>query len=132
MLVLFGYRIASKSAKSTYHVIYTKQIYIFHDNHLFFLNQEQVFEGGDTSKFKEHTIRQRLALDTITRLMNSNPQSIDLEINKNLNEWIIEEWTHDLDVKPTIYDLSSIGNFMAYAKEFYTETTVNSLKIPLC
>lgn len=91
-----------------------------------------MFDGGDTSEFGEHTIRQRLALDTITRLMNSNPQSMDLKIYKKLNEWIIEEWTYDLDFKPTIYDLNSIGNFMAYAKEFYTKTTVNPLKISLC
>lgn len=91
-----------------------------------------MFDDGDTSNFKEHTIRQRLALDTITRLTNNNPRSMDLEINKNLNEWIIEEWTYDLHVKPTIYDLSSIRNFMAYAKEFYTKTTVSSLKISLC
>lgn len=91
-----------------------------------------MFDGGDTSEFREHTIRQRLALDTITRLTNSNPQAMDLEINKNLHEWIIKEWTYDLDVKPTTHDLSSIGNFMAYAKEFYTKTNVYSLKISLC
>jgi len=80
-----------------------------------------VFDGGDTSEFKEHTIRKGLALNIIIYLTNNNPQSINLEINKCLQEWIIEEWTTDSD-KPTVLNLKSIGDFMTYAKNIYSIT----------
>lgn len=88
-----------------------------------------MFDGEDTSQFKEHTVRQTLALDTIVRLTNSHPESMNLELNKRVQEWITEEWTCNSDVKPTTQNLSTIGNLMAYSKEFYTKTMV-SLKIP--
>ncbi|VVC29565.1 Armadillo-type fold,Domain of unknown function DUF2428, death-receptor-like,Armadillo-like helical [Cinara cedri] len=82
----------------------------------------QVFDGGDTSEYKELTIRQNLALKIIMNLTNSYPsQSMDLEINKHLQEWITEEWTSEFDVKPKIEDLKTVGNFNDYAKGFYSK-----------
>lgn len=89
-----------------------------------------MFDGEDTSQFKEHTIRQTLALNTIVRLTNSHTESMNLKINNSVQEWITEEWTYDFDVKPTIQNLSTIGDLMAYSKEFYAKTMVNSSKIP--
>lgn len=51
-------------------------------------------------------------------LTNNNPKSIDLEINEYLQEWIFEEW--NFDVKPTVQNLKSIGDFTAFAKESYS------------
>lgn len=83
--------------------------------------QGQVFDGGDTCEYKEHTFRQGLALNIINCLTNRDPQSLNLEISKYLQEWVIEEWTSDFDVKPTAQDLKTIGNFMTYAKKMYTK-----------
>lgn len=44
-----------------------------------------------------------------------------LEINKNLQEWIVEEWTSDFDSKPTVQNLQTIGDFMTYAKGYYLQ-----------
>lgn len=82
-----------------------------------------MFDGGDTSEFKEHTIRKGLALNIIIHLTNNNPQSINLEINKYLQDWIIEEWTIDSDNKPTVLNLKSVGDFMTYAKNVYSITS---------
>lgn len=89
----------------------------------FYSFQHQVFEAGDTCEFKEHTIRYNLILDTIKRLTNNHPKSINLEINTGLQEWITEKWTSDFDVKPTAENLMNIGNFMAFAKKYYLKTT---------
>lgn len=79
-----------------------------------------MFDGGDTSEYKEHTIRQDLALKLMMNLTNNNPsQSMDLEINECLQEWIIEEWTSDIDVKPEIENLKTVRSFLDYAKGFY-------------
>lgn len=42
-------------------------------------------------------------------------------MSKNLQEWIIEEWTSDFDVKPSVQDLKTIGSFMTYAKQIYSK-----------
>lgn len=81
-----------------------------------------MFDGGDTSEFKEHTIRKDLALNIINNLTNNNPESINLEINQYLQEWIIEEWTTDSDDKPTVLNLKTVGDFMTYAKNVYSIT----------
>lgn len=83
-----------------------------------------MFDGGDTSEFKEHPIRQELALNIITCLTDRNPQSMHLEISKYLQEWIIKEWTFDFDVKPTVQDLKSIEDFKMYAYQFYSNINV--------
>lgn len=49
--------------------------------------------------------------------------SINLEINKHLQEWITEDWTSNFDVKPNDQDLKTIGDFMTYAKEVYSRIT---------
>lgn len=90
-------------------------------NILFLHCQGQVFDGGDTSAFKEHPIRQELALNIITCLTINNPQSINLEISEYLQEWIIEEWTFDFDVKPTVQDLKSVEDFKKYAYQIYSK-----------
>lgn len=82
-----------------------------------------MFDGGDTSEFKEHTIRKGLALNIIINLTNDNPPSVNLEINKNLQEWIIEEWPADSVNKPTVLNLKSVGDFMTYAKNVYSITS---------
>lgn len=82
--------------------------------------QYQVFEAGDTCEFKEHTIRYNLIIGTIKRLTNNPSKSINLEINQGLQEWITEKWTSDIDVKPTVENLTNIGNFMAFAKNYYS------------
>lgn len=82
-----------------------------------------MFDGGDTSKYKEYTSRQELVLKIIINLTNMKPQLIDLEINKDLQEWIIDEWISDFDVKPKIEDLDTVGHFIAYATEFYSKIT---------
>jgi len=79
-----------------------------------------VFDGGDSSEFKEHTIRKDLALNIINNLTNNDPESINLEINKYLQEWIIEEWK--TDDKPTVVNLKTVGDFMTYAKNVYSIT----------
>ncbi|KAE9528149.1 hypothetical protein AGLY_012571 [Aphis glycines] len=83
----------------------------------------QVFDGGDTSEFKEHSIRKAIALKIITYLTNNNPNSINLEMSKHLQEWIIEEWTTDFDNKPTILHLKTIGDFITYSKNVYSMTS---------
>jgi len=82
-----------------------------------------VFDGGDTSEFKEHTIRKGLALNIINYLTSKNPESINFEINKYLQEWITEEWTTDSDNKPTVLNLKTVGDFMTYAKNVYSITS---------
>lgn len=79
-----------------------------------------MFDGGDSSEFKEHTIRKDLALNIINNLTNNDPESINLEINKYLQEWIIEEWK--TDDKPTVVNLKTVGDFMTYAKNVYSIT----------
>jgi len=81
-----------------------------------------VFDGGDTSEFKEHTIRKGLALNIMNNLTNNNPESLNLEINSYLQEWIIEEWTTDSNDKPTVLNLKTVGDFMTYAKNCYSIT----------
>uniref|UniRef100_A0A2H8TRY6 tRNA (32-2'-O)-methyltransferase regulator THADA n=2 Tax=Melanaphis sacchari TaxID=742174 RepID=A0A2H8TRY6_9HEMI len=83
----------------------------------------QVFDGGDTSEFKEHTIRRALALKTIIYLTNNNPQSINLDMSKYLKEWIIEEWTTDYDEKLKVLNLKTVKDFMTYSKNFYSITS---------
>lgn len=90
-----------------------------------------MFDGGDTSEFKEHTIRRGLALDTIIYLTNNHPRSTDLEIIEYLQEWIVEEWTADFDDKPTIENLKTVGDFMTYAKCVYS-TISKLINKPLC
>lgn len=90
---------------------------------ILFLTQGQVFDGGDTSEFKEFTIRQSLMQNKITDLTNKNPESLNLEINEHLQEWIIENWTCDIDIKPNYQDLRTVENFLIYAKEFYSRFT---------
>lgn len=87
-----------------------------------------MFDGGDTSEFKEHSIRRALALKIITYLTNNNPHSINLEMSKHLQEWIIEKWTTGLD-KRIVLLLKTIGDFITYSKNVYlmTSTRVNIL-----
>lgn len=82
-----------------------------------------MFDGGDTSEFKEHSIRKAIALKIITYLTNKNPHSINLEMSKHLQEWIIEEWTTDFDDKSTILHLKTIGDFITYSKNVYSMTS---------
>lgn len=82
-----------------------------------------MFDGGDTSEFKEHTIRRALALKIIIYLTNINPQSINLEMSNHLQEWIIEEWTTDFNDKPTVLNLKTIGDFITYSKNVYSITS---------
>ena len=82
-----------------------------------------MFDGEDTSEFKEHTIRRDLALNIIISLTNNNPQSINLEISKYLQEWIIEEWTTDFCDKPTVLNIKTVGDFMNYAKNVHLITS---------
>lgn len=82
-----------------------------------------MFDGGDTSEFKEFTIRQGLIQNKIIDLTNKNPKSIHLEISKYLQEWIIEDWTYDFDIKPRDQDLQTIEDFINYAKQFCSKTT---------
>lgn len=44
-----------------------------------------------------------------------------LEINNNLQEWIVEEWTNDFNIKPTGQNLQTIGDFITYAKDYYSQ-----------
>lgn len=44
---------------------------------------------------------------------------MSLELNICLHEWILEEWTYNVEDKPSITNLSNVGDFMTYAKDFY-------------
>lgn len=89
------------------------------------LLQGQVFDGGDTSAFKEHTIRQKLALETAVCLANGEPQSTGLETTECILRFITEEWfIINSDVALKVDGIKTVGDFMKYAKELYSETVV--------
>lgn len=78
-----------------------------------------MFDSEDTSKYKELEIRQGLARVILSNLTSSEPQAFDLEINHQLQEWITEEWTCDIDVKPGIQSFKTTRDFMDYAKDYH-------------
>jgi hypothetical protein len=44
-------------------------------------------------------------------------------INKCLQDWITEKWTSNFDVKPKAENLMNIGEFMTFAKNYYSKTS---------
>lgn len=44
-------------------------------------------------------------------------------INKCLQDWITEKWTFNFEVKPKPEHLMNIGQFMAFAKNYYSKTS---------
>lgn len=56
----------------------------------------------------------------LNNLTSRNPDSKYLEINKNVQTWIIEDWTSDFEAKPTAQNLQTIEAFTTYAKEYYS------------
>lgn len=105
-------------------LLYIK-IFHFHVNYLFVPLQGQVFDVGDTSAFKEHTVRQKLALETAVCLANGKPQSTSLETTRCIIDFIAEEWiTINSDVALKVNGIKTVGDFMEYSKQLYSETVV--------
>lgn len=78
-----------------------------------------MFDSGDTSKYKEITTRNGLAIKLLRKLTNTKPQLLDLEMNKNVLEWINEEWPLELVDKKETEVFKTVENFMFYAKQYY-------------
>ncbi|XP_050441276.1 thyroid adenoma-associated protein homolog isoform X2 [Adelges cooleyi] len=79
---------------------------------------EQVFDGGDTCEFKEHMVRQTLALSTLSKLTNNQDECMNLEIENDIHEWIVENWLNIVDVSHTVIKLTTVGDLISYAKDF--------------
>ncbi|XP_050527383.1 thyroid adenoma-associated protein homolog isoform X2 [Daktulosphaira vitifoliae] len=79
---------------------------------------EQAFDGEDTCKYKEHSVRKNLAIGTVNKLTNNQNEFMNLKINEEIKEWMFETWTNNTEFHQAIIKFSTIKDLINYAKDF--------------